>query len=237
MELEPLGFIESCYNEKFGTPRQSGLVTESEGHLQIFSKFQPELALEGLERFSHVWLIWGFHKNENLRYHPKVHPPRLSGQSIGVFATRSPHRPNPLGLSLVKLTRVEAPRLYFQGLDLIQGTPIYDIKPYLPELESQPRAQGGWVDHVQNNPITVTFSPESQAFLTDWSLRNNHKIIHGLIQQTIALDPRPLVYRGFEGEADSPYRQTHVFSLFDLDIEFEFLDKTQALVRLVRTKI
>ncbi|RYZ79837.1 MAG: tRNA (N6-threonylcarbamoyladenosine(37)-N6)-methyltransferase TrmO, partial [Proteobacteria bacterium] len=130
MQLTPIGTLESCYRDKFGTPRQPGLSPEAWSKLKIRADLQPAQALEGLEKFSHVWLIFEFHQNKTARYHAKVHPPRLGGESMGVFATRSPHRPNPLGLSLVKLVKIEGDCLFFAGADLVDGTPIFDIKPY-----------------------------------------------------------------------------------------------------------
>jgi tRNA-Thr(GGU) m(6)t(6)A37 methyltransferase TsaA len=237
MNIEPIGYIESCYRDKFGTPRQSGLVSASVAKLRILPHIQPEFALQGLEEFSHLWLIWGFHKNENRRYHPKTHPPRLGGKSMGVFATRTPHRPNPLGLSLVEIDRIDTPELFLKGIDLISGTPIYDIKPYLPQTESYPEAKAGWPETVADQSIEVIFKPECLIFLRAWREQNPGVEIEKMIEQTISLDPRPVVYRGFEGLETAPYRQKHVFALFDLDIEFEFLETKRAQVQLVRPRI
>ena len=106
MDVTPIGFLKSCYPDKFGTPRQPGLVSGARAELKLRSDLQPELALQGLEGFSHIWLIFIFHKNQSARYHAKVHPPRLKGEPIGLFATRTPHRPNPIGLSLVELVEI-----------------------------------------------------------------------------------------------------------------------------------
>ena len=133
--MEPIGYIESCFKDKFGTPRQPGLVKKAWAKLKIRADLQPEESLQGLEGFSHVWLIWVFHQNKVSRYHAKVHPPRLGGKSMGLFATRTPHRPNPIGLSLVEIVRVEKDGIVVSGADLVDGTPILDIKPYLQEVE------------------------------------------------------------------------------------------------------
>jgi tRNA-Thr(GGU) m(6)t(6)A37 methyltransferase TsaA len=220
--VEPIGILESCYPDKFGTPRQPGLVREAWGRLRISRKFQPEQALQGLEGFTHVWLIFLFHKNSNARYHAKVHPPRLGGESIGVFASRSPHRPNPIGLSLVELAGVDGDSVIFKGIDLIHGTPILDIKPYLPEVESIPNAQSGWTLKVSPPDIKVMWTSEQEQVIKAWAKRISQPQLKEILEQTLCLDPRPLVYKGCEGAADTPYRSAHAVRLFDGDIHFQF---------------
>src|SRR3989338_8020306 len=117
--LKIIGVLESCFQEKFGTPRQPHLVPGSFARLKIYPEYAPEHSLSGLSEFSHVWLLSWFHLATNKSFHPKIHPPRLKGGKIGVFASRSPHRPNPVGLSLTKLERVEKDTLYLSGIDLI----------------------------------------------------------------------------------------------------------------------
>jgi tRNA-Thr(GGU) m(6)t(6)A37 methyltransferase TsaA len=215
--------MESCYKDKFGTPRQPGLVAKSWARLKIRADLQPEQALEGLEGFSHVWLIWIFHQNKVSRYHARVHPPRLEGKSMGLFATRTPHRPNPIGLSLVELVRVEKDGIIVAGADLVDGTPILDIKPYLPEVEAIPEARTGWTSEVKKDPITVVFNDKAEQLLQGWIVRNPEKHLRELITETLGLDPRPVVYRGYEG-AESPYRETHAVRLFDGDVHFKFVN-------------
>jgi tRNA-Thr(GGU) m(6)t(6)A37 methyltransferase TsaA len=220
-DLKPIGYLESCYRDKFGTPRQSGLSPEAWSQLKIRADLQPEQALQGLENFSHVWLIFLFHQNKTARYHAKVHPPRLGGDSMGVFATRSPHRPNPLGLSLVELVRIDVDTLIFAGADLVDGTPILDVKPYLPEIESKPEARTGWLGQLEKAQITVEFLPEASAVLLQWQAAHPGKKLKEMIVDTLKLDPRPVVYRGYEQE-DSPYRSDHAFRLLDGDVHFRF---------------
>jgi tRNA (adenine37-N6)-methyltransferase len=220
-EIKPIGFIESCYRDKFGTPRQPGLAPSSLARLQIAPEYQPEQSLQGLKQFSHVWLIWMFHQNTNARFHAKVHPPRLGGETIGVFATRSPHRPNPIGLSLVKLVEVEAHSIVVAGADLVDGTPILDIKPYLPEVESVPDALGGWTRQAQKPNWKIKASAAIEAEIATWAAQKNISGLRNLIEETLLLDPRPLVYRGFEGQ-ESPYRDSHAVRLYDGDIHFRF---------------
>ncbi len=221
MDLTPIGFLKSCYPDKFGTPRQPGLVSGARAELTLRSDLQPELALQGLEGFSHLWLIFAFHKNQSARYHAKVHPPRLGGEPIGLFATRTPHRPNPIGLSLVELVEIQKDTLILEGIDLIDGTPILDIKPYLPEVESKPLARTGWTSEAAQNERRVEFSLSSLEVLKSWQTQSTVARIQEQIEALLKLDPRPLVYRGFEG-SKSPYRQDHRVRFYDSDIHFEF---------------
>ncbi|UXR65319.1 tRNA (N6-threonylcarbamoyladenosine(37)-N6)-methyltransferase TrmO [Bdellovibrio bacteriovorus] len=219
--MEPIGYLESCFKDKFGTPRQPGLVKQAQARLKIRADLQPEESLQGLEGFSHVWLIWIFHQNKVARFHSKVHPPRLGGESMGLFATRTPHRPNPIGLSLVELVKVEKDGIIVAGADLVDGTPILDIKPYLPEVEAIPTAKTGWPAEIAKTPIEVTFDDKAEQLLQQWQSQNPDKALREIIEETLKLDPRPVVYRGFE-EGNSPYRSSHAVRLFDGDIHFRF---------------
>jgi len=220
-DLKPIGYLESCYRDKFGTPRQPGLSPEAWSRLKIRADLQPEQALQGLENFSHVWLVFVFHQNRTARYHAKVHPPRLGGESMGVFATRTPHRPNPIGLSLVELVRIEDDSLILAGADLVDGTPILDIKPYIPEIEAKPEARTGWLGQAETKQIEVEFLPEAESVLIEWQNQHSDKKLQTMIVDTLKLDPRPVVYRGYE-EQNSPYRSEHAFRLLDGDIHFRF---------------
>lgn len=221
--FEPIGYLKSCYPDKFGIPRQSGLVKKTYSQLTIRSDLQPEHSLIGLGGYSHVWLQFVFHLNSSKRFHAKVHPPRLMGDTMGVFATRSPHRPNPIGLSLVELIKIEKDTLFFAGADLVDGTPILDLKPYLPHIESLPRATGGWCGEVDNELINVTFSPEALLHLQNWIEKSQRFELKEVIIDVLKQDPRPVVYRGFEAK-NSPYRNKHAFRLYDGDIHFHFID-------------
>lgn len=214
-----IGFVESCYIDKFGTPRQPGLAPDSKAFLRINREWQPEDSLQGLNGFSHIWVLFWFHKNnESSRFHAKVFPPRMEGDKVGVFSTRSPHRPNPIGLSLVKVEGIEKNGLWVSGVDLIERTPIVDIKPYLPYAEALPEAQGGWTEsRSEKEPIQVEFSCREK--LERWKRKRPE--IEALIIQTLKLDPRPTVYKGYEGE-ESPYRSKHAVRLYEGDVHFEF---------------
>jgi len=231
--MEIIGKIESCYQDKFGTPRQPGLAPSSWARLRISKEWQPELALEGLEGFSHLWVIFLFHQNTNLRYHAKVHPPRLGGKQMGVFATRSPHRPNNIGLSLVKIEKIERDSVYLSGIDLVDGTPVLDIKPYLPEVEAISDAKSGWAKEASQAKIQVLWTEEQKQIVQKWSERIGQPQLIQLIEETLTLDPRPLVYRGYEG-SDSPYRQVHAVRLFDGDIHFAFQSAQVIEIRDIR---
>lgn len=148
-ELSCIGKIHTDFPQKFGIPRQSGLIAELKGTVVFEPEYRNPDMLRGLEGFSHIWLIWSFSKSIRAGWSPTVRPPRLGGnQRMGVFATRSPFRPNPIGLSSVMLDRVElhteqGPMLHVSGADLMDGTPIFDIKPYVPYADSHPEATGG----------------------------------------------------------------------------------------------
>ena len=165
MEIRPIAHIRSDFAEKFGIPRQSGLVESLEARVVFTPEFRNPDALRGLEDFSHIWLIWVFDRAIRDTWSPTVRPPRLGGNTrMGVFATRSPFRPNALGLSSVRLDRVEldpalGPVLHVSGADLMDGTPIFDIKPYLPYTDSHPQATGGFTDGLAHAPLTVECSP------------------------------------------------------------------------------
>ncbi len=219
--MRKIGIVESCYPDKFGTPRQPGLAPSSLARIQVYKEYQPEAALEGLSDFSHLWVIFEFHQNTNKTYHSKVHPPRLGGKQIGVFATRSPHRPNSLGLSLVKIEKIEGDSIWISGVDLVNGTPVLDIKPYLPEIESIPQALSGWTSQTEEKKIHIDWSEEQLFQVLQWSEKIRKPRLRQLIEETLGLDPRPLIYRGYEGQS-SPYRETHAVRIYDGDIHFLF---------------
>ncbi len=184
MEFEVIARIETDFPTKFGLPRQSGLVPELCGKIVFEKKYRNPQALRGLEGFSHIWLIWGFNLAKKEDWSPTVRPPRLGGNTrMGVFATRSPFRPNSIGLSCVKLERIEGDSLIVSGIDLADNTPIYDIKPYLPYADSQPNAVGGFAENVEPYILEVEFENDLLELLPE----DKREGAIGMLSQ----DPRP----------------------------------------------
>ena len=191
MKLDVIARMRSDFPEKFGVPRQSGLVPALQSAVVFEPVFRNADALRGLEDFSHLWLIWGFHKAEKKGglWSPMVRPPRLGGnERMGVFATRSPFRPNGLGLSAVELVSLEQTAefgtvIHVAGADLMDGTPIYDVKPYLPYADCIPHAAGGFAAAAPEGRLAVVF-PEGLAEILPADLRNT-------LAAVLAQDPRP----------------------------------------------
>ena len=188
MEFVTIAHVRSDFKEKFGIPRQSGLVPETLSRIVFDEGFRREEALRGIEGFSHLWIIWVFSANRQVPWSPTVRPPRLGGnRRIGVFATRSPYRPNPIGLSCVKLDRVEqtkeGPVLVVRGADLMDGTPVLDIKPYLPYADRIDGATGGFTDENEKRKLTVVFPQPLKEKIDPDKI----KALYGVLEQ----DPRP----------------------------------------------
>ncbi len=187
LELKTVARMRGEFPTKFGVPRQSGLVEELRSTVVFEPEFRNADALRGIEGFSHLWLVWGFHLARREGWSPTVRPPRLGGnERMGVFATRSPFRPNPLGLSCVKLTGVElttpqGPVLHVSGADLVDGTPIYDIKPYLPYADCRPEAAEGFA------PAPGALTVEIPPALLERLPPERREALRGVL----ACDPRP----------------------------------------------
>ena len=202
--------IKSDYHEKFGIPRQSGLVQSMRSIIRFEPEFRNAEALRGLEGFSHLWIVWIFSENIRETWSPTVRPPRLGGNKrLGVFATRSSFRPNPIALSCVKIEQInidgaEGPEIIVSGADLLDGTPIVDIKPYLPYADAHPEAVGGFADTVLRNKIHV----KESDVLNKLSLEKRSMLIEILEQ-----DPRP----AYQNNPDRIYG----FSFADSEIKFK----------------
>ena len=187
--MKIIAHIRSDFKEKFGIPRQSGLCEGLFQRIVFEPEYRVEEALRGIEGFSHLWLIWQFSEAVRDGWSPTVRPPRLGGNKrMGVFATRSPYRPNPLGLSSVKLHGIERSEnegcvLIVSGADLLDGTPIYDIKPYLPYADSHPDAKGGFTDRTIQAPLRIHFPEELRVLLPE-------EKVSGLMD-VLREDPRP----------------------------------------------
>lgn len=191
MNIQPIAYIRTEFSEKFGIPRQSGLADSLRGTIIFTPEYRNPDALRGLDGFSHIWLIWEFSANSSRgEWQPTVRPPRLGGNDrMGVFATRSPFRPNPLGLSCVEIDRIEpdtpeGPLIHVRGADLMDGTPIYDIKPYIKYADSRPHSVCGYVDSLQERALKVVLPEDISAKVED------KRVLPALVQ-TLGLDPRP----------------------------------------------
>lgn len=189
MQLETIAHIHNDFPTKFGLPRQSGLVEEITGRIVFESAYRNPDAIRGIEGFSHIWLLWGFSQVRRGGWSATVRPPRLGGNTrMGVFATRSPFRPNPIGLSCVRLAGMEndpvhGPVLLVSGADLMDGTPIFDIKPYVPHADLRPDAVGGFADAVRDNYLTVDFPEDILASIPE----EKRAALIGALEE----DPRP----------------------------------------------
>ncbi len=213
--IEPIGKIESPYKEKFSVPRQPRLVPSASAKLRLIGDASSREAVRGIEQFSHIWLLFLFDQNISAGWKPTVRPPRLGGnQRIGVFATRSTFRPNAIGMSAVKLKGVDSEGsdivLSIGGTDLVDGTPVVDIKPYLPYSDSIPDALGGYADTVPQT-YPVIFSDCALDYLNK---QPESKMKYQVIEQVLAQDPRP-AYK--KSKIDS---KEYAVNLFDLNIKF-----------------
>jgi len=224
--FETIGIIRSCFKEKFGIPRQPGLVSQAGAVLEMFPPYNREEAFRGLEDFSHIWIVFVFHAslNEN-REKPRlsVRPPRLGGNTrTGVFATRSGFRPSPIGISAVELEKISRDggktRLFLKGTDLLDGTPVLDIKPYLPYADSIPHAKAGFASEPPRK-IPVNFSDAALAAC----IKKEQEGIPGfrsLICEMLGNDPRPAYY------SLKPQKNVFGTRIFDANIRWKFENET-----------
>ncbi len=213
-QVSPIGYLRSCFKEKFAIPRQPQLAPAARGMLELLPPFDKAEALDGLEQVSHVWLLFVFHQALEAEPRLKVRPPRLGGnRSVGVFASRSTHRPNGIGQSVVKLDRIEAGRLWLSGIDLLDGTPILDIKPYLPYADSLTRAHNG-IAPTPPASIPVLWADLALEQARGHALRLGEPLVE-LIEQCLAQDPRPAY------QQPEPERRYGV-RLWDVDVQWHY---------------
>ncbi len=188
--VSPIGYLHSCFKEKFAIPRQPQLAPAARGVLELLPPFDQPQAVEGLEQVSHVWLLFLFHQTLEDKPRLKVRPPRLGGnRSLGVFATRSTHRPNGIGQSVVRLEKVEAGRLWLSGIDLLDGTPVLDIKPYVPYADCLPTARNAIAEGAPP-AIPLEWSAPALLQAQEHAARLKEPLVE-LIEQCLAQDPRP----------------------------------------------
>lgn len=220
----PIGVVHSCFKEKFTIPRQPGLVPSSFATLELNGSDRMRVAIKGLEGFSHLWVLFEFHQTGSNNWKPSVRPPRLGGKKkVGVLASRSPHRPNPIGMSVVKLDEIHVPEkkgpitLRVSGIDLLDGTPIFDIKPYLPYCDSLPRARSGWAqERVKKTP--VKFTPLALKAIRREQVACGSANLKKLIVEILTLDPRPASQRV---KAERLEEAQYGFALLDFDVKWE----------------
>ena len=207
--FEPIGYIRSCFKEKFGVPRQPGLVPEATATLEITPQFSIGDAFRFLETFSHIWILFIFHQCADKAWRSLVRPPRLGGnQKVGVFASRSGFRPNAIGQSAVELVHIEIDNqsvcLHLKGVDIVDGTPVLDVKPYLPYADRLPLATGGYAPQKPDPKCNVTFAPAADRICSQ--LENDQRPqLKQLITNILALDPRP-AYAGAARKSEYGFR-------------------------------
>lgn len=224
MNIEPIAYFHSPFHSKFGIPKQSGLVEELEGSIVFCPEYRNADALRGLDEFDYLWLIWGFSANKHAATSLVVRPPLLGGnEKMGVFATRSPFRPNALGLSSVRISRIETdttrgPVIAVVGADLMDGTPIYDIKPYIPYADSHPEAKGGFTDTHAICRLTVVIPDCFHHLFSQSQLQALYKVLE--------LDPRPHYHKSGQKEYGMPY--------MDYDVHFTVNDGVLTVTDVVK---
>lgn len=222
-----IGVIHSPYKEKFAVPRQPGLIEDGGGELQLLAPYNQPEAVRGLSDFSHLWVMFVFHQTMDGGWRPTVRPPRLGGNArMGVFATRSTFRPNPIGMSLIELKGVRCQGgeviLELGSLDLVDGTPVIDIKPYLPFAESQPQARAGFAQSAPDANMQVCFSTTAEQQLAQQQQR--HPNLRRFITQVLAQDPRP-AYRKEDNES-----REYAVLLLEFNVRWRVSDqKTEVL--------
>lgn len=197
--LKPIGWLRADFKQKFGTPRQGSLAKNSRARVELAPEWRGRGILSGLEGFSHVWVMSYLHLSNTKRQRGKVHPPRLQGKKIGVMASRSPHRPNNIGLTLARIIECEGDNLKLAEVDLVEGTPILDLKPYVAQADRPAKFKGGWTDQVNIAPRECSFSKEAQANIRDLTgqkLIEDPRRLKALIREMLVLDPRPPAYLG-----------------------------------------
>lgn len=219
--FHPIGTISSPYKEKFGIPRQPGLVTAARATLTLLPPYNQPESVRGLEGFSHIWIIFVFHATQQQGWKPTVRPPRLGGNTrMGVFATRSTFRPNPIGLTVAELCGIQVQgcriALELQGVDLLDGTPVLDIKPYLPYADALPAARAGFAPEAPAAPLAVSFSAQAEPQCRQKQLQWQTDI-RRLIVQILAQDPRPSYQHGQQQDG-----RVYAMRLYDFDLRWHY---------------
>lgn len=227
----PIGTIRTPFREKFGVPRQSMMMSEARACIKLKPDPQFAIGLRNLEQFSHIWVIFVFHQNGKKGWRPLIDTPRLEAtQRMGVFATRSPHRPNPIGMSVVKLEAIDLEakdgiEIHVSGVDILDGSPVLDIKPYLPYADRIEEANSGWI-HSEIRRYPVSFSEKSEQVIEAYSAED-HPRIRALIEQMLMYDPRPSSQRRSAPLlAKSTESEAYAFRILGLDVHWCVRDGT-----------
>ena len=215
-KFHAIATVHSCYKEKFGIPRQAGLSESAESVIELLPPYNNMDYVRELEGFSHIWVIFIFHEHLNHEIKPTIRPPRLGGNKrVGVFASRSPFRPNPVGLSVVKLNKIDNDKnkiiLHVSAADFVDGTPVIDIKPYIKYADSPESVFSSYADLAPENKLVVNFSTNSKLFIN--TARNEYPELEKLISETISLDPRP----AYVSDSDKVYG----IRLYDFNIKWK----------------
>ncbi len=223
MEIEKIGYIKTPFKTKFGAPRQSGISENIKAELIFEPKYRSKDAVRGLDGFSHVWIIWGFSENEGKEFSPTVRPPRLGGNTrIGVFASRSPFRPNSLALSCLRLEKIEldaknGPILHLLGADMMDGSPVYDIKPYVPHADCKVDATGGFSDTIEEYRLDVIIPDHIVKILG----KEKALCLHDILRE----DPRPAYIENDE--------RIYGFYFDCYEIKFRVQGKTLTVIEII----
>ncbi len=224
--IEPIGTVHSCFKELFGIPRQPGLVAAARGWIEFYPPYDRIEAFSGLAGFSHIWVTFLFHRSLDNEMSLTVRPPRKAGKRMGVFATRAPNRPNQLGQSVVELERIEERDgkvvLHIKGLDLLEGTPVIDIKPYVPYVDAIPDAHGGFAHERPEQRLQVSFSDKASQQVDIFGAK--YPELRQLINDILQYDPRPVYVRKLAN------KKRFGFLLYELDVRVELIDAQHASV-------
>ena len=219
--LDPIGIVNSPYKEKFAIPRQPGLVTTAKGTIKLLGEVNNLDAIREIEQFDYIWLLFIFHGTQEQGWKSLVRPPRLGGnKKMGVLATRSTFRPNPIGMSVVKLEKIEVIEqdvlLHISGIDLLDETPIVDIKPYIPYSDSLPDADAGFAQEQPQINLTIQFSEQALISLT--TLEKKIPELKLFIEQVLAQDPRPAY------KQNKPDNKVYGMKLYNVNIQWKMLN-------------
>ena len=225
-EFSAIGVVKTPFHDKFGIPRQSGLVSQAKGVIKMHPDPDLKTALRSLQEFSHLWILFVFHEHGGKNWKPTIRPPRLGGnRKVGVLASRSPHRPNPIGLSAVSLEEIDleapgGPEIHVGGVDLLDGTPVLDIKPYIPYADAIQEANPGWASEpIERIPVKFSVEAEAEIQKRDPTVDKN---LRALIIEVLELDPRP-AFKKRQNPITDPanWGSRYGFDLLGSDVKYE----------------